>query len=111
MPSYENNIYYNPQNVGVRPVAEVEAYEDDYSFDLFIVIQDKDGKVYVAHDSGCSCPTPFEDHDFPQDFTEVHSWDDVKREYDARFPEAGYRGRKSIQGVRNAVVGAFRRGA
>jgi hypothetical protein len=112
VPSYDENIYYNPQNAGVRPVAALDVYDPDWDFDIFIVIQGPDGKVYVGNDSGCSCPTPFEDHTFPQDFTEVQSWADVKREYDARFPATGsYRARRSVQDIRHAVVGAFRRGA
>lgn len=105
MPSYAENVYYHPEATGLETVAEVEAREAYYSFDIFLIVREKStGKVYVADDSGCSCPSPFEYHDFPQDFTEVHSWDDVKREYASRFPSGN-----SMNHVRQRVVGAFRR--
>jgi hypothetical protein len=113
VPAYDANAYFHPENFDppLRKVAEVEAYEPDWSFDLFIVLQDPaTGKVYVGSDSGCSCPTPFEDFGSLGDFIEVQSWEDVKREYDAAFPPSqSYRDRAGIQGIRNAVVGAFRR--
>ena len=111
--SYDTNPLYHPENFDppLRVVAELDAYEPDYSFDIFLVVQEIDtGKVYVADDSGCSCPTPFEDHNTLGDFTEVRSWEDVKREYNARFP-GGYRQAASVQSIRNAVVGALRRAA
>lgn len=115
MPCYENNVYYYPENFDppLRKVAEVDAFEPDYSFDIFLVVQVvEDGRVFVASDSGCSCPAPFEDHNsLADDFTEVHSWAEVKAEYERRFPDDSYRSRVSLSNVSNAITGAFRRGA
>lgn len=113
MPAYDENVYVHPEKYGLEIVACVDAYEPDYSFDLFLILREKaTGKLFVASDSGCSCPMPFEDHDFPQDFTEVKTWEDVKREYNAHFPENdyGWRNRASIQEARSRVVGAIRSG-
>jgi len=33
-----------------------------YEFDILCFWVTKDGRVYTAQDSGCSCPTPFEDY-------------------------------------------------
>lgn len=109
-PSWENNAYYNPENLGLELVAEFELSEPNYSFDTFIVLREKEtGKVYVAHDAGCSCPTPFEGFTFPQDFTEVRSYADVKREYDSHlWREQGY---EPLSNKRQRIVGAFRRGS
>jgi hypothetical protein len=41
--------------------------------DVILVKDTTDGKIYAAHDSGCSCPSPFERHTFPTDFTEIKS--------------------------------------
>lgn len=38
-----------------------------YGFDEFMVLR-LDGTYYWASDSGCSCPSPFQDHQFPADF-------------------------------------------
>ena len=48
-----------------------------YDFSDVILVKDtSDGKLYAAHDSGCSCPSPFESHTFPTDFTEIRSVED-----------------------------------
>lgn len=91
---------------------EYEAYGESYQFDLLILVKDKqDGKLYVATDSGCSCPVPFEDHTYPTDYIEVRSWADVKRELDNAFPigTSSYRGsRLPHDGLRRAVQKATR---
>lgn len=54
------NPYYNPDLVGL----ELLSFDDPnayYDYDTLCFFADKEGKVYMAHDSGCSCPTPFED--------------------------------------------------
>lgn len=56
--------YNNPfedETTGYRKVAEVELSEPFYSFNTLVVLE-KDGGLYLATDSGCSCPTPFESH-------------------------------------------------
>jgi hypothetical protein len=54
------NIYSSPQEFGLREVAQMEWTEPSYSFDTTVVWRDQDGRYYVASDSGCSCPGPFE---------------------------------------------------
>ena len=71
------SITYNPEAFGVTIVAELEA-GGGYDFDTVLVVKTQCcDKVYAAHDSGCSCPTPFEDHKFPSDFTEIRNLDDL----------------------------------
>lgn len=49
-----------------------------YDFSDVIVVKDiRDNKFYAAHDSGCSCPSPFESHTFPTDFTEIRNETDL----------------------------------
>lgn len=41
------------------------SFEDpnaDYSFDILCFWATEDGRVFTASDSGCSCPSPFEDY-------------------------------------------------
>lgn len=55
------NYYYNPAEAGL----EMLSFEDDnlsYEFDILAFWSTKDGVVYSASDSGCSCPVPFEDY-------------------------------------------------
>lgn len=75
--SYDTNPYYNPENLGLQLEAEYDLYGEAYEFSLVIVLRDQDGTLWGAFDSGCSCPTPFEDHTFPTDFTMIRTADDV----------------------------------
>ncbi len=60
--SYDNNLYSSPGKFGLATVGEVEWDDACYSFDLTVVWKDiETGALYFADDSGCSCPSPFED--------------------------------------------------
>lgn len=57
---YDDNLYYHPEKSGFEIVAVADA-AGDWEFDVILVLRDTaTGQVYAAHDSGCSCPTPFE---------------------------------------------------
>lgn len=54
------NVYYNPEDYGLEIVRSVNV-ADGWDFDLLVVWVSLDGsRLYYAHDSGCSCPTPFD---------------------------------------------------
>jgi hypothetical protein len=55
----DKNLYYSPENLGYSTFGSVDV-GSSYEFDIFLVLE-KAGKLYYASDSGCSCPTPFED--------------------------------------------------
>lgn len=59
-----SDIYYQPENYGLRTIGEVEFSSGSYEFDTSVVWQDVEtGALYYAHDSGCSCPIPFDSED------------------------------------------------
>lgn len=59
-----SEIYSHPEKYALRTIGEVEWSDACYSFDLTVVWQDTStGTLYFADDSGCSCPSPFEDTD------------------------------------------------
>lgn len=89
--SYEDNIYYYPEKSGFRILTSVDA-ADQYEFDAIIVLrQGESGQRYVAHDSGCSCPTPFSGVKVG-DLTPVESVADVMEFADIFWPtgDPGY---------------------
>lgn len=56
------NVYYDPEHFGLVKVTEFERTEPSWSFDTFVVWYSKDNDTYYwGSDSGCSCPSPFED--------------------------------------------------
>jgi hypothetical protein len=57
------NIYYSPEHFELEPVAEIDYSDGDYCFDLRVVWAHRpSGRLLTARDSGCSCPSPFEDY-------------------------------------------------
>lgn len=57
------NIYFDPEKFGLEIVGEVEWSDECYQFDKTVVWRDPQSQaLFVASDSGCSCPSPFESH-------------------------------------------------
>jgi hypothetical protein len=58
---YYSDVYANPKKLGVETVGTLNLEMQSYEFDMLLVSRDPEtGKFYVLHDSGCSCPSPFE---------------------------------------------------
>jgi hypothetical protein len=57
-----SGIYNHPEAHGLRVVGQVDWGESSgYGFNLTVVWSDVvTGELYVASDTGCSCPQPFE---------------------------------------------------
>ncbi len=54
--------YYNPADFGLETVGEIDFSSGEYEFDLTVIWRRiSDGAFVYADDSGCSCPSPFED--------------------------------------------------
>lgn len=58
-----SNLYYSPEHFGLESVADLEMVGESYQFDLVAVWKNMKHEFFWAQDSGCSCPTPFENHD------------------------------------------------
>lgn len=57
-----SNIYYSPEAYGLTVVGEIEMDDGGYGFDTTVLWRNADGRLFWAHDAGCSCPSPFEDY-------------------------------------------------
>lgn len=55
-----DNVYHSPEKFGLAMVGEMDMAEPNYSFNMLVVWRDERGQFWVGHDSGCSCPAPFE---------------------------------------------------
>lgn len=73
MTDWTNNPYYNPQNLGLEIVAEVDLAKP-YEFNKIVVWKNKNGNLFWANDSGCSCPTPFDKHTALESLEQLINW-------------------------------------
>lgn len=72
-----DTIQSAPEKFGVEIVAEYET-GGSYEFCTTLVVREvATGHLYAAHDSGCSCPTPFEDLKSLSDWVLVSDADDL----------------------------------
>lgn len=56
-----SNPYYDPEQCGLKLIHVLDVPNLSYEYSTIIVVQDvASGAVFMAYDSGCSCPTPFE---------------------------------------------------
>src|SRR5690242_3012458 len=58
---WNKNVYNNPSAYNLTLIAEIDYSSGSYEFDLRVVWKDNQGNFWTARDSGCSCPSPFED--------------------------------------------------
>ena len=66
---YED-VYSSPQKLGLDYIGDVEWDDEPYQFNMTAVWRDpQTGQIYWADDSGCSCPSPFEDVKSRDDLT------------------------------------------
>lgn len=57
------DVYHQPEEFGLAQVADIDYSTGSYEFDMRVVWRHTDtGVLYTARDSGCSCPSPFEDY-------------------------------------------------
>lgn len=86
----KDNIYYHPEKYDLEVVHELEL-AGKFDFDTHVVYKHKDGHHFYTYDSGCSCPTPFENVKFSdlQKITERNFFDFTKTimQIDARFED------------------------
>src|SRR3990167_8151544 len=73
-----NNIYDNPEKWRLTILGSLDAGGGD-DFDTFVSWIDDFGNIYYAADSGCSCPTPFENIKSMADLTRVENAEGLRQ--------------------------------
>lgn len=80
-----SNPYYSPEAYNLEIFCEIDNYQDDYGFDLEVVWKQIDAEMYYyAADSGCSCPSPFEDFGGPETLEGICKKDAERRQREWR---------------------------
>jgi hypothetical protein len=74
---YWSTPYNAPEKWGLKIIGSLGDPNACYSFDDLIVWRHDSGVIFWATDSGCSCPSPFEDVKSLRDLTllEAKDWD------------------------------------
>lgn len=56
------DLYHQPEKFGLEPFCSLDEPGMSYSFNMFQVWRHTEtNELYWAQDSGCSCPSPFQD--------------------------------------------------
>jgi hypothetical protein len=67
----DTNVYYSPEKLGLTKVDEADLDNEPYQFNIRAVWRHTSGVLYTAKDSGCSCPSPFEDYNRLEDLDRI----------------------------------------
>lgn len=105
---YDYNPYYSPEKCGLKLIAEVEWPNLSYAYCTTVAFLDLEtGRVFLAQDSGCSCPTPFDNFEGTGDFIPYESNDQVRRliaeHHDYDDPVPPFEVRAFIRAIREAT--------
>lgn len=98
-----DDVYYQPDSFGLEIVAEVEWSPPCYDFDLTVIWVDGNDTYYWASDSGCSCPTPFEDYTSLDSLESGTKWDAMRYLTDQRNTHYNGDSDYAAQQVANAL--------
>lgn len=100
--TWDYNPYYDPENCDVTLLHTIKEPNMSYEFNMTIIVRDNPtGDIYVASDSGCSCPTPFERIGGLGDMTLIRNM----RDFDTYFSQDSYH----IKGLPHSEILAARR--
>lgn len=62
MLKFKENPYYYPEKCGLEIFDQIDT-AGSYEFDMFVIWKKlDDDSLWWDTDSGCSCPSPFDDH-------------------------------------------------
>ncbi len=79
------NVHSAPEDYALEIVAQYDLLQESYEFDIRCVWRVIDGpragRLYTARDSGCSCPSPFEDYTSVESLERLTSMTALKEEY------------------------------
>lgn len=74
-----DNPYSSPEKWHLTLVDSVNQTQEAYQYDIFAVWVDDFGNLYYDNDSGCSCPSPFEDVSHIGELQRSRDLDDIER--------------------------------
>ncbi|MFB6726807.1 hypothetical protein ACFCV3_41950 [Kribbella sp. NPDC056345] len=102
------SLLYSPEDHGLTLVGELDFSSGSYEFDYTAVWIDAEGNLKWADDSGCSCPSPFEDH--TPESLEHGPVDRLRDHLESRYRDqyGGYVTREALERFMTTVTEALR---
>jgi hypothetical protein len=89
-------MYYDPEKFGLTTIGEIDWSSGSYEFNLTVVWKrNADGTFVYCEDSGCSCPSPFEDEGV-DDLREIGSLSEFQ-EHCATRQEENHDGPREVE--------------
>jgi len=90
---YDPDLYSQPEAFGLELVGSIDLDNESYQFNILAVLHEPPtDKFYIIQDSGCSCPSPFENHTGREALGEpLTAHETVKRVLDAVAEASEYR--------------------
>lgn len=101
LPWHDTGMYDNPQVFDLELIRSVDV-AGSYEFDIIAIWKDKDGRYLIGHDTGCSCPVPFENTRVDE-LVEVKTLADVAAFAREWWPEPYYAKNEIETGVADLV--------
>ena len=108
--AWENKI---PDDLKIETFGQLDDPDASYSFHtLYIIRHIKSGRIFWQEDSGCSCPSPFEnDHFYGPDETSFEEITKANMEQFLQTMDRFYEGHASLtdekRDIANRLRGAF----
>lgn len=86
--SYDSpDVYHQPEHFGLTPIDTLDLDNEPYQFHYLCVWKHEDGRVFWAEDSGCSCPSPFENYRSLESLEHLKEIEPLKRRLKGREEE------------------------
>jgi hypothetical protein len=89
--SYSENIAYQPEKFGLEFHGSLDLEDEPYQFYIVGVWEGPEG-FYISTDSGCSCPSPWENHMSMEDLTGPLTREQAHEEITSLWNNSYYKG-------------------
>lgn len=90
-------MYYGDLPDGVTFIGDIEWDDEAYQFNMTGIWKTKRGEYWIGDDSGCSCPSPFEDFHSVDDLDGPHNKASLRSALEYRLSEGHCRSEAELR--------------
>lgn len=104
---FQTNPYYNPEDCGLKIFESIDT-AGSYEFDIFCIWEKlDDNSLWWDTDSGCSCPSPFDNGDHGHDLKPIN--EDTMFNFNQALENHYCISEEDINKIKNKVKEHFRK--